>query len=143
MRRIEKISVPHKFSLKNKKLIIASSLMLFLVAAICHAAVLAPEWTEFCPPKYIDSNENMFSKDATYWYKRRLQFEKSLEKCSALKGAELDSCYAEIREAEARKNKVWDVRQDEKYRTTEYNREYYMEKMKYDGINRMIETIKK
>ena len=142
MRRIEKISVPHKFSLKNKKLIIVSSVMFFMSFA-CYAVILAPEWTEFCPPRYIDSNENMFSKDATYWYKRRLQFEKSLEKCSHFKGEELESCYAEIREAEARKNKVWDVRQYEKFRTTEYNREYYMEKMKYDGINQMLETIKR
>lgn len=117
--------------------------VMFFVGQACQSAVFAPEWTEFCPPKYCESNENVFSKDATYWYKRRLQFEKSLRRCSEYKGSELKSCYEEIRTAEERKNKVWDVRQDEKYRTTEYNREYNMEKMKYDGINRILETIKK
>lgn len=46
------------------------------------AATFAPEWTEFCPPRYCESNENVFSKDATYWYKRRLQFNNALAKCS-------------------------------------------------------------
>ena len=143
MKNKEKISVLRKFSLKNNKLVLALSVMLFLVSAACRAVVFEPEWTEFCPPRYCDSNENAFSKDATYWYKRRVQFQRSLQRCSEFKGAELDGCYEEIRAHEARKNKVWDVRQDEKYRTTEYNREYYMEKMKYDGINQMLETIKK
>ena len=138
MKNKEKISGICKFSR-----VTASLLMFFIVAAECNAVVFEPEWTEFCPPRYCDSNENAFSKDATYWYKRRNQFNKSLARCSEYKGAELESCYSQIREAEARKNKVWDVRQEEKYRTTEYNREYYMEKMKYDGINQMLETIKK
>ena len=86
------------------------------------APILAPEWTEFCPPIYCESNETVFSKDATYWYKRRIQFNNALAKCSAFQGEQLDRCYDEIRAAEERKNKVWDVRQEEKYRTTEYNR---------------------
>lgn len=114
-----------------------------ITAAGAFASVFAPAWTEFCPPKYCESNENVFSKDATYWYKRRLQFYNSLAKCNTFQGAEQDACYDEIRAAEARKNKVWDVRQFEKYRTTEYNREYNMEKMKYDSVNQMIETIKR
>lgn len=143
MKKQKKASIKHKLSPKSKKLIFVSSIMFFMAASTCYGMVFAPEWTEFCPPKYCESTESIFSKDATYWYKRRIQFEKSIEKCSIYKDTELDNCYIEIREAEARKNKVWDVRQDEKYRTTEYNREYYMEKMKYDGINRMIENIKK
>ena len=127
----------------KKKLIIAS--VIFITAAVIAKAetILEPEWTEFCPPRYCESNSNKFSKDATYWYKRRLQFEKSLAKCSEYKGAQLDKCYGEIRAAEARKNKVWDVRQDEKTRTTEYNREYEMERMQFYNINRILETIKK
>ena len=127
----------------RRKNIILSTIISVIIAGACNGAIFAPEWTEFCPPHYCESNENMFSKDATYWYKRRLQFYNALSRCSAFKGAELDKCYSEIREAETRKNKVWDVRQNEKYRTTEYNREYNMEKMKYDGINQILETIKK
>ena len=107
------------------------------------AAVFAPEWTEFCPPRYCESNENMFSKDATYWYKRRLQFNNALARCSVYHGEQLDACYAEIRAAEGRKNEVWGVRQYEKNLTTQYNREYEMERMKYNSINQMLETIKK
>jgi len=142
MMNIEKIKSGKNF-LINKKSILTLFVMIFSVTSICYAVVFAPEWTEYCPPRYCESNENAFSKDATYWYKRRIQFEKSLAQCSLYKGVERDSCYEEIRAAEERKNKVWDVRQAEKYRTTEYNREYYMEKMKYDGINQMIENIKK
>ena len=143
MEKNEKMSRRSEFSRTVKKFILSLSVMIYLVSAASYAVVFEPEWTEFCPPRYCDSNENAFSKDATYWYKRRLQFQRALNRCSEFKGQELDSCYEEIRAAEARKNKVWDVRQEEKYRTTEYNREYYMEKMKYDSINTMLETIKK
>ena len=126
-----------------KKSIITFISCVFIIGTAYSATIFAPEWTEFCPPRYCDSNENAFSKDATYWYKRRIQFQSALAKCSALKGEELDNCYNEIRAAEGRKNQVWAVRQEEKYRTTEYNREYYMEKMRFDGVNTIIETIKK
>ena len=126
------------FSFIYKDLVIALSAVVFLSSAVS-AAMFAPEWTEFCPPRYCESNENAFSKDATYWYKRRMQFNDALHKCSAYKDAELKNCYDELRAAEERKNKVWDVRQDEKFRTTEYNREYNIEKMRYDEINYMLD----
>lgn len=140
MRSKEKISIFSEFSRINT---IALSVVIFFGMSACDAAMFAPEWTEFCPPKYCESNENAFSKDATYWYKRRMQFNNALSKCSSYTGEELDKCYEELRAAEDRKNKVWDVRQEEKYRTTEYNREYEMERMQLYGINRIIETIKK
>ena len=143
MKNKERTCVIGGFFLINKRVIVLLSLVLFLASAVCYAAIFAPEWTEFCPPRYCESNENAFSKDATYWYKRRMQFEKSLAKCSAFRGEELDNCYAEIRAAEERKNKVWDVRQEEKYRTTEYNRQYNKERMEFYGINQILETIKK
>jgi hypothetical protein len=119
--------------------------MLFGVTNIIAEAstILEPEWTEFCPPVYCDSNSSKFSKDATYWYKRRMQFEKSLTKCSSFSGSQLDRCYDELRAAEERKNKVWDVRQEEKFRTTDYNREYNMERMRFYGTHRIIESLKK
>ena len=64
-------------------------------------------------------------------------------RCSAYTGTQKDKCYNEIREAEMRKNSVWDVRQEEKYRTTEYNREYNKERMEFYSINQILETIKK
>lgn len=127
----------------KKKLIITAMILVGAALTAKASTMLEPEWTEFCPPRYCDSNKNKFSKDATYWYKRRMQFEKALAKCSTYSGAQLDSCYNEIRAAEARKNKVWEVRQEEKYRTTEYNREYEMERMRFYGVNRILETIKK
>lgn len=126
-----------------KKLIAATLLFLEMVGLAVNAAVFAPEWTEFCPPKYCESNENRFSKDATYWYKRRLQFNNALAKCSAYQGKQLDNCYEELRAAENRKNEVWDVRYKEKQLTTQYNREYEMERMQFQGINTILETIKK
>ena len=126
------------------KRIFAALIIFFTFCEIANSTTFfEPEWTEFCPPRYCDSNENVFSKDATYWQKRRTQFYNALSKCSSYQGKDKDACYEELRAAENRKNEVWAVRQYEKYRTTEYNREYYMEKMKYDSINQMIETIKK
>lgn len=122
---------------------IATAILFTELTGIAGAAVFAPEWTEFCPPKYCESNENAFSKDATYWYKRRLQFNNALAKCSMYQGDQLDACYAELRAAEARKNEVWDVRYKEKMLTTQYNREYEMERMQFHGINQILETIKK
>ena len=126
-----------------KKLLITAMMFAGIVNIAVNAAVFAPEWTEFCPPRYCDSNENKFSKDATYWYKRRIQFNNALAKCAVYQGEQLDSCYEEIRAAEMRKNKVWDVRQEEKNRTTEYNREYNKERMEFYSINQILETIKK
>ena len=126
-----------------KKIILTLAVFFGIAVAGVSAAIFAPEWTEFCPPRYCESNENAFSKDATYWYKRRLQFNNALARCSAYRGTELDNCYAEIRAAEARKNQVWDVRYEEKTRTTQYNREYEMERMQFHGINQILETIKK
>ena len=143
MKETEKKSILSKFPRTDKKLVVLFSAVFVLCSAICYAAMFAPDWTEFCPPRYCESNENAFSKDATYWYKRRMQFNNAIAKCSAYKGAELDNCYAELRAAEERKNKVWEVRQEEKYRTTEYNRQYNKERMEFYGINQILETIKK
>ncbi len=114
-----------------------------IFSASADASIFAPEWTEFCPPRYCDSNENVFSKDATYWYKRRMQFNNAVAKCSMYQGAEKDECYYELRAAEGRKNEVWAVRQAEKFRTQEFNREYEQERMRYYNINRIIDNIKR
>ena len=124
-------------------ILFAAILVSAMVAMKVSAAVFAPEWTEFCPPKYCESNENVFSKDATYWYKRRLQFNNALARCAGMHGEQLDSCYAELRAAENRKNEVWDVRYKEKMLTTQYNREYEKERMEFYGINEILKTIKK
>ena len=126
-----------------KKLVLASLILAEFAGISANAAVFAPEWTEFCPPRYCESNENMFSKDATYWYKRRLQFNSAVARCSAYQGAKLDACYEELRAAENRKNEVWDVRYKEKMLTTQYNREYEKERMEFYGVNEILKTIKK
>ena len=126
-----------------KKLIAIAILFVETLGLAVNAAVFAPEWTEFCPPKYCESNENAFSKDATYWYKRRLQFNNALAKCADMQGGQLDACYAELRAAENRKNEVWDVRYKEKQLTTQFNREYEKERMEFYGVNEILKTIKK
>ena len=126
-----------------KKIIATAILFVEMAGLAVNAAVFAPEWTEFCPPKYCESNENVFSKDATYWYKRRLQFNNAIARCSAYHGEQLDACYAELRAAENRKNEVWDVRYKEKMLTTQYEREYNKERMEFYGVNEILKTIKK
>ena len=125
-----------------KKLILVSILLLGVSGIVSADTIFAPEWTEFCPPRYCESNENAFSKDATYWYRRRTQFNNALAKCASFQGAQRDKCYEEIRAAEDRKNQVWGVRQEEKYRTTEYNRQYNKERMEFYGVNEILKTIK-
>ena len=80
-------------------ILFAAILVSAVVAMKVSAAVFAPEWTEFCPPRYCESNENVFSKDATYWYKRRLQFNNAIAKCATYQGAKLDAFYEEVRAA--------------------------------------------
>ena len=134
----------NQLELRMRQYILFAAILVSAVVAMkVSAAVFAPEWTEFCPPKYCESNENKFSKDATYWYKRRLQFNNALAKCSAYKGKDLDACYNELRAAENRKNEVWDVRYKEKMLTTQYNRAYEMERMEFHGVNEILKTIKK
>ena len=134
----------NQLELRMRQYILFAAILVSAVVAMkVSAAVFAPEWTEFCPPKYCESNENVFSKDATYWYKRRLQFNNALAKCAGMQGGQLDACYAELRAAENRKNEVWDVRYKEKMLTTQYNRAYEMERMEFHGVNEILKTIKK
>ena len=72
-----------------------------------------------------------------------MQFNNALARCASFQGKEQESCYNEIRAAEARKNQVWAVRQEEKFRTDEYNRQYNMERMEFEGIHSIIESIKR
>ena len=126
-----------------KKLILTTMLLIGVSGIVSADTIFAPEWTEFCPPRYCESNENAFSKDATYWHKRRIQFNNALAKCASFQGAQQDKCYEELRAAENRKNEVWDVRYEEKMLQTQYQRQYNKERMEFYGVNEILKTIKK
>lgn len=82
------------------------------IANLCaFADVPEPQWREFCPSQYCDADGFQSDEASTYWYNRRVQFEKSLANCSKHFENHMDYCYDEIRASELKKNQVREIMQ--------------------------------
>lgn len=82
------------------------------------ASVPEPQWSEFCPYKYLNimpvkhpwysnilyiTREN--NKNYDYWTTRKLQFENEIKLCQQIQNTEqLVGCYINIRQIESAKN---------------------------------------
>lgn len=88
-----------------KKVFLLTILSVFLSPMVLADAVVAPQWSEFCPSAYINSRSSRFNSVQNYWYNRRIQFEESLEQCNSYNGEHLKACYSKIRAEEKNKNK--------------------------------------
>lgn len=126
----------------------------FISLGGCFAEViLTPQWSEFCPPDYIDARANKgfwdsqkLGKYNDYWLERKNQFNEALKKCSDYKADELKSCYEQIKDAELNKNKVYNEKMEKIEALSEQrHREYIQQKTQQDtvnSINSIIRTIK-
>ena len=73
---------------------------LVLIALILSPCVIAdevdgltePEWKDFVPPSYADVEEpkglGKLNETASYWYKRRIEFNEAIEKCRSIEFAD-------------------------------------------------------
>ena len=74
-----------------------------------------PQWESFAPKAYVDVQEpkgiGKFNETAKYWYKRRVNFEKSIQNCRDLSEDEDKfSCYQKITVKEYQANSEYNAK---------------------------------
>jgi hypothetical protein len=84
--------------------------MLFCFVSPAFAEIKPPEWSEFCPDKYLNAEYQKVSKwdywfnfkkeENNYWALRKMSFEKQLKYCDSE-----PSCYLLISQNEENKNR--------------------------------------
>ena len=90
-----------------KKFFIMPMLMISLCAAADESITLdkngiEPQWEDFAPAAYVDVSEpkglSRFDETASYWYKRKVDFDDAVQKCRETEtGDEKSSCYQQIK----------------------------------------------
>lgn len=96
---------------------------LVLVALLLSPCVIAnevdgltePEWKDFVPPSYADVEEpkglGKLNETASYWYKRRIEFNEAIEKCRSIEFADDKlSCYQDVKVKQYQKNSDYNAR---------------------------------
>lgn len=74
-----------------------------------------PQWKDFVPIAYVDVKEPKglakFNDVIAYWYKRRTEFEKGIEKCRAIeRNDEKITCYQDLKVKQYQKNSDYNAR---------------------------------
>lgn len=102
-----------------KKIILLSLLLLPLCVLAKDDVSLEgldePQWKDFAPIAYVDVKEpkglGKFNDVVAYWYKRRVEFDKGIEKCRAVeRNDEKISCYQELKVKQYQKNSDYNAR---------------------------------
>lgn len=74
-----------------------------------------PEWKSFVPPAYVDVEEpkglGKFNETATYWYKRKVEFENGIQECRALEDSDVKlGCYQQLKVKQYQLNSDYNAR---------------------------------
>jgi len=102
-----------------KKLLVLSLLLLGLSVIAKEDVSLEgldePQWKDFAPIAYVDVQEPKglakFNDVVGYWYKRKVEFDKNIEKCRAIeKNDEKISCYQDLKVKQYQKNSDYNAR---------------------------------
>ena len=102
-----------------KKIIVLFLLSLPLLAFakddISLAGLDEPQWKDFAPIAYVDVQEPKglakFNDVIAYWYKRKVEFDKNIEKCRALeRNDEKLVCYQDLKVKQYQKNSDYNAR---------------------------------
>ncbi len=102
-----------------KKILILAILLtpLFVLAKedISLDGLEEPQWKDFAPIAYVDVKEPKglakFNDVVAYWYKRRAEFDKGIEKCRALEqNSEKLTCYQDLKVKQYQKNSDYNAR---------------------------------
>lgn len=77
--------------------------------------MIEPEWKDFAPHAYIDVTEpkgiGKLNETASYWYKRKTDFENSIQKCRDYEENDLRfSCYQDVKVKQYQKNSDYNAR---------------------------------
>lgn len=102
------------------KKIILLSLLLFPLAVLAEdveniIGIQEPQWKDFTPKAYVEvpppKGLARFNDTASYWYKRRVEFEDGIQKCRAIDDVESKaSCYQELKVEQYKKNSDYNAR---------------------------------
>ena len=102
------------------KKIILLSLLLLPLAVIAedvdnYMGVEEPQWKDFTPKAYVEvpppKGLARFNDTASYWYKRRVEFEQGIEQCRAMQDTESKiSCYQDLKIKQYQKNSDYNAR---------------------------------
>ena len=102
------------------KKFIMLSLLLVPLAVLASDEVIVdgieePQWKDFAPVAYKDVKEPKglakFNDVLAYWYKRRVEFDKGIEKCRAVeKDEEKINCYQDLKVVQYQKNSDYNAR---------------------------------
>jgi hypothetical protein len=74
-----------------------------------------PQWKDFAPKAYENVQEpkgfNKFNDVIAYWYKRKAEFDKGIEKCREVEKTEARvACYQELKVRQYQKNSDYNAR---------------------------------
>ena len=74
-----------------------------------------PEWKDFAPVAYVNIQEpkgiGKFNDTIAYWYKRKVEFDKNIEKCRETTPNELKiACYQDLKVKQYQKNSDYNAR---------------------------------
>lgn len=97
--------------------------LLALLVPLCVAAdevvslegLTEPEWKDFVPPAYVDVEEpkglGKLNETASYWYKRRVEFENGIQECRAIEANdEKLSCYQQLKVKQYQQNTEYNAK---------------------------------
>ncbi len=115
-----------------KKFIIALLLCLPLFAIAEEITSLEgleePQWREFAPVAFVDVKEpkglGRFNDTAAYWYKRKVAFDKGIEKCREIEQNDAKiACYQDLKVKQYQKNSDYNARIEAMERSKMYPQE--------------------
>ena len=74
-----------------------------------------PQWKDFAPPAFVNVSApkglGKFNDTATYWYRRRTDFENGIEKCRSIEDNDGKfTCYQELKVKQYQKNSDYNAR---------------------------------
>ena len=80
-----------------------------------------PEWKDFAPSAYVDVEEpkglGKLNEIASYWYKRKTEFEAGLEECKVLEtNDERFNCYDRLKVHQYKENSDYNARMEAQQR---------------------------
>ena len=98
-----------------KKVFLSFVLILPLASFASDYGVSVPEWEDFAPPPFVDVKEpkrmGKLNIVASYWYKRKVEFEEALDRCKSLEANdERFACYEDLKVDQFKQNTDYNAR---------------------------------
>lgn len=99
----------------KKTLVLLALFLPLCVIADDADGIIEPEWKDFTPPAYVNIDEpkglGKLNETASYWYKRKVEFDSAIEKCRNLEsGEDKYSCFQDVKVKQYQKNSDYNAR---------------------------------